>query len=126
MPLNLANHLNISAVQPSQLLLVDCLTLWLNNQLYHQPDQNLDQMRSALVESVAGFCGRSQSDLLLVANEVGLGVVPMGEVSRVFVDQAGWLNQALAQVADQVTFVAAGLPMTFKDNETLKHQEHVG
>ena len=50
----------------------------------------------------------------MVANEVGLGVIPMGEVTREFVDQAGWLNQAVASIADHVTFVAAGLPMALK------------
>ena len=133
-PLTLADHLGaiaaqeiaaqeIAAQKHAQIVLVDCLTLWLNNQLYHRPDQDVEQMRSTLVEAVGEFGGRSQSDLVLVANEVGLGIVPMGEVSRVFVDQAGWLNQALAQVADQVTFVAAGLPMTLKIHESLKNHE---
>ena len=51
----------------------------------------------------------------MVSNEVGLGIIPMGKESRVFVDQAGWLNQALAALVDKVTFTAAGLPMTLKD-----------
>lgn len=50
-----------------------------------------------------------------MSNEVGLGVIPMGEVSRTFVDQAGWLNQALAAMVDKVTFTTAGLPMILKD-----------
>ena len=56
----------------------------------------------------------SKASIIMVANEVGLGIIPMGEVTRQFVDQAGWLNQAVASNADHVTFVAAGLPMALK------------
>jgi len=92
--------------------LVDCLTLWLNNQLYHFPEQDVEQ----LFENLATALSDCSADVVLIANEVGLGVIPVGEVSRQFVDAAGWLNQAVARVADKVTFVAAGLPMTLKDN----------
>ena len=53
-------------------------------------------------------------DILLVGNEVGCGIVPMGELSRRFVDEAGRLHQALAQACDRVVFVAAGLPLALK------------
>lgn len=124
-PLELANYLQQGVqqqgVQQPAVVLVDCLTLWLNNQLYHFPEQDFDALRTNLVAAVSQCQGDSKQDLVLVANEVGLGIVPMGEVSRVFVDQAGWLNQALAQVADNVTFVAAGLPMTLK-GDACRHQ----
>ena len=93
-----------------QTVLVDCLTLWLNNQLYHQPEQDFALARRLLAEAVRQFNGQ----LILVSNEVGMGLVPMGELNRVFVDQQGWLNQAVAQVCDQVIFVAAGLPLYLK------------
>jgi len=54
--------------------------------------------------------------ILLVSNEVGLGIVPMGELSRRFVDEAGRLHQALAAVCGRVLFVAAGLPLALKGN----------
>ena len=53
----------------------------------------------------------------MVANEVGLGVIPVGDISRRFVDLAGWLNQKNAQYADKVTFMVAGLAMHLKGNE---------
>ena len=116
-PLELADYLQQGIQQPA-VVLVDCLTLWLNNQLYHHPEQDFDDLRQTLERSIERYQGDSALDLVLVANEVGLGVVPMGETSRVFVDQAGWLNQALAQAADRVSFVAAGLPMTLKPGTT--------
>lgn len=112
-PLELSSYLQQGSQQPV-VVLVDCLTLWLNNQLYHHPEQDFDDLRQTLERSIEGYQGERGPDLVLVANEVGLGVVPLGETSRTFVDQAGWLNQALAQCADRVSFVAAGLPMTLK------------
>lgn len=92
------------------ILLVDCLTLWLNNQLYHYPEQNFEELFEQLADSLCN----SPCDIILVANEVGLGVIPMGEISRKFVDQAGWLNQKIAAIADKVTLVSAGLPLPLK------------
>ena len=54
--------------------------------------------------------------MILVSNEVGMGIVPQGAVSRWFVDEAGRLNQAVAALCERVQWVAAGLPLTFKDN----------
>lgn len=96
---------------PKQILLIDCLTLWLNNQLFEYPDQNFKILFSDLLDGLQAC----KCDIFLVSNEVGLGIIPMGEVSRKFVDQAGWLNQALAAQVDKVTFIAAGLPISLKD-----------
>lgn len=93
-----------------QTVLVDCLTLWLNNQLYHQPEQDFALLRQQLADAVSQFNGK----LILVSNEVGMGLVPMGELNRVFVDQQGWLNQLVATVCENVIFVAAGLPLYLK------------
>lgn len=100
----------IQQAQQGDLLLVDCLTLWLNNQLYHHPEQDIEQLFKVVAECLQ----TTPADVVLIANEVGLGVIPMGAVSRQFVDAAGWLNQAIARVADEVTFVAAGLPVVLK------------
>ncbi len=100
-------------------VLVDCLTLWLNNVLYNQgqpiSESEIQRHIQKLVKAMQECKGR----LVLVSNEVGLGVVPLGEVSRLFVDHAGWMNQAIAKVADRVTFVAAGLPMELKSSPDL-------
>lgn len=91
-------------------LLVDCLTLWLSNLLADPDPRRLQRECEALSALLPSLPGR----VLLVGNEVGLGVVPMGELSRRFVDEAGRLHQALAARCDQVLFVAAGLPMALK------------
>lgn len=110
-PLDLAAALQEETQQP-QTILVDCLTLWLNNQLFEYPEQDFSVLFDALVNSLSA----NNANVIFVANEVGLGIIPLGEVSRKFVDEAGRLNQQLAQIADKVLFVAAGLPLALKDN----------
>ncbi len=108
---------------PQRVILVDCLTLWLTNLLFadgsEYPDvgqidlpARFQQERAALLEALAdqGQAG----DTILVSNEVGLGIVPYGAISRAFTDEAGRLNQALAAICDRAIFVAAGLPLVLK------------
>lgn len=109
-PLDLTAALQEETQQP-QTILVDCLTLWLNNQLFEYPEQDFSELFDALVNSLSG----NNTNVIFVANEVGLGIIPLGEVSRKFVDEAGRLNQQLAQIADKVLFVVAGLPLVLKD-----------
>jgi adenosylcobinamide kinase/adenosylcobinamide-phosphate guanylyltransferase len=94
---------------PDETVVVDCLTLWLTNWLVGDPE-GWPAARDALLEALPSLA----SDVLLVSNEVGQGVVPMGALSRRFVDEAGWLHQDLAALADRVTFVVAGLPQRLK------------
>lgn len=108
-PLDLAELLRNEA-QKKQAIVVDCLTLWLNNQLYKDPTQNFSLLGSTLIEAIKD----SPAQIILVSNEVGLGIIPLGEVTRQFVDEAGRLNQQLAQVADKVIFTVAGLPLVLK------------
>ncbi|MDH0336408.1 bifunctional adenosylcobinamide kinase/adenosylcobinamide-phosphate guanylyltransferase [Metapseudomonas otitidis] len=91
-------------------LLVDCLTLWLTNLLMLEDDARLAAERDALLACIAELPGR----VLLVSNETGLGVVPLGELTRRYVDEAGWLHQALAERCTRVTFTVAGMPMLLK------------
>ncbi|GLR71610.1 bifunctional adenosylcobinamide kinase/adenosylcobinamide-phosphate guanylyltransferase [Agaribacter marinus] len=100
----------IRRTNDTQIVLVDCLTLWLNNQIYHCPNQDFECLFADLIAAASA----SKSHIIFVSNEVGLGVIPMGEVTRQFVDQAGWMNQAIAKAADEVKFIAAGLPMSLK------------
>lgn len=109
-PLQLAEHIQSKAQRPPQVLLIDCLTLWLNNLLYHNPNACFSTLFNALINAATA----SPHHCIFVANEVGLGVIPMGSTSRQFVDQAGWLNQAMANAANNVTFIAAGLPLKLK------------
>ncbi|MBX9755722.1 MAG: bifunctional adenosylcobinamide kinase/adenosylcobinamide-phosphate guanylyltransferase [Pseudomonadaceae bacterium] len=91
-------------------LLVDCLTLWLTNLLMLEDDARLIAEREALLDCLAELPGR----IILVSNETGLGVVPMGELTRRYVDEAGWLHQAIAERCQRVIFTVAGLPMLLK------------
>ncbi|RRU72781.1 bifunctional adenosylcobinamide kinase/adenosylcobinamide-phosphate guanylyltransferase [Stutzerimonas xanthomarina] len=109
-PLQLARVLREQAAA-NRCLLVDCLTLWLTNLLMLDDAARLAEERNALLECLDGLPGR----ILLVSNEIGLGVVPLGELTRRYVDEAGWLHQAVAERAQRVTFMVAGLPMTLKD-----------
>ncbi|MBF2975946.1 bifunctional adenosylcobinamide kinase/adenosylcobinamide-phosphate guanylyltransferase, partial [Pseudomonas aeruginosa] len=87
-----------------------CLTLWLTNLLLCDDPQRLDGEREALLECLGELPGR----IILVSNETGLGVVPLGELSRRYVDEAGWLHQAIAERCERVTLTVAGLPMPLK------------
>ena len=112
-PLQLAGAIAHNA-SPGHLILVDCLTLWLSNLLCREDDKLLAQEKQALLDLL-----QTRPDVILVSNETGLGVVPMGELTRRFVDEAGWLHQRIAEQADRVTFMVAGLPHLLKDNGTL-------
>jgi adenosylcobinamide kinase/adenosylcobinamide-phosphate guanylyltransferase len=108
-PLELARVLQELA-SPERCLLVDCLTLWLTNLLMLEDDARLNAEREALLECLGQLPGR----IILVSNETGLGVVPMGELTRRYVDEAGWLHQAIAERCQRVIFTVAGLPMLLK------------
>jgi adenosylcobinamide kinase / adenosylcobinamide-phosphate guanylyltransferase len=88
--------------------LVDCLTLWLSNLMHAERDWA--QETSALTEALAAQI----SPVVLVTNEVGLGIVANNALVRAFCDAAGLMNQAIARVADEVEFVVAGVPMRVK------------
>jgi adenosylcobinamide kinase/adenosylcobinamide-phosphate guanylyltransferase len=107
-PLALADALRAHA-RSDTCVLVDCLTLWLSN-LLAQPAAVLERERDALLSTLPQLPG----DVLLVSNEVGLGIVPLGELTRRFVDEAGRLHQALGAQCDRVLFVAAGWPLALK------------
>jgi adenosylcobinamide kinase/adenosylcobinamide-phosphate guanylyltransferase len=96
--------------RPDRCVLVDCLTLWLSNLLGHEDGECFMRERTALLDVLPGLSGT----VILVSNEVGLGVVPLGELSRRFVDEAGRLHQSLAARCERVLFIAAGLPLALK------------
>lgn len=108
-PLELARVLAENAAE-GRCLLVDCLTLWLTNLLMLDDLARLAAEREALLATIEQLPGR----IILVSNETGLGVVPLGELTRRYVDEAGWLHQALAERCQRVIFSVAGLPMILK------------
>ncbi|MFA5679325.1 MAG: bifunctional adenosylcobinamide kinase/adenosylcobinamide-phosphate guanylyltransferase [Pseudomonas sp.] len=108
-PLALAGVLREQAAA-GRCLLVDCLTLWVTNLLLDDNPQRLHDERQQLLDTLETLPGH----IILVSNETGMGVVPMGELSRRYVDEAGWLHQELARRCDRVQFCVAGLPMLLK------------
>jgi adenosylcobinamide kinase/adenosylcobinamide-phosphate guanylyltransferase len=91
-------------------VVVDCLTLWLTNLMLAEDATLLEQETAALLAALPVLPG----ELILVANEVGLGIVPDNALARRFRDEAGRFNQAVAALCERVTFVAAGLPLVLK------------
>jgi adenosylcobinamide kinase / adenosylcobinamide-phosphate guanylyltransferase len=90
-------------------VLVDCLTLWLANVL--EAGRPADAEIDALLAASSSLAG----PVIMVANEVGLGIVPENALARAFRDHAGRLNREIAAIAERVVFVAAGLPLILKD-----------
>ncbi|MDE2037057.1 MAG: bifunctional adenosylcobinamide kinase/adenosylcobinamide-phosphate guanylyltransferase, partial [Pseudomonas sp.] len=108
-PVELARVLKENAT-PNHCLLVDCLTLWLTNLLMLEDPDRLKEEREALLQTLATLPG----EIIFVSNETGMGVVPLGELTRRYVDEAGWLHQALAERCQRVVLTVAGLPLTLK------------
>jgi adenosylcobinamide kinase/adenosylcobinamide-phosphate guanylyltransferase len=98
----------VTEAAPDRPLLVDCLTLWLSNVLL--AGRPPDAEASALCRTLREAAG----PVVVVSNEVGMGLVPETPLGRRFRDAAGWLNQDVAALADRVVFVAAGLPLMLK------------
>jgi adenosylcobinamide kinase / adenosylcobinamide-phosphate guanylyltransferase len=109
-PLEIAQRIEAKA-RPDRPILVDCLTLWLSNLMLAGRDPDTDTETERLMAALAAARG----PVVLVANEVGLGIVPENALARAFRDHAGRLNQRAAAAAERVVFVAAGLPMLLKD-----------
>ncbi|MEM6946414.1 MAG: bifunctional adenosylcobinamide kinase/adenosylcobinamide-phosphate guanylyltransferase [Pseudomonadota bacterium] len=98
--------------RPGAVLLIDCLTLWLSNLMHHERD--VDAETAALIEVLGSAAGH----VVLVSNEVGMGLAPMNALGRAFRDAQGRLNQRIAAAANRVEFVAAGLPIVLKGGGT--------
>ena len=121
--------------RPDTRIVVDCLTLWLTHWLMpaaaplpggeegapaqpglkqkQPPAQDWQAQRALFLEALE----RASGPVVLVGNEIGLGVIPMGRAVRAFVDALGLLNQQVAQACQRVTLMAAGLPLTLKESE---------
>jgi adenosylcobinamide kinase / adenosylcobinamide-phosphate guanylyltransferase len=109
-PLELAPAL-VAARDHFGVVVVDCLTMWVTNLLLREDGPG--RVQSAC-ESLAGTLAHATTPTILISNEVGWGIVPDNPLGRKFRDQAGWLHQRLAQVADLVVLVVAGVPLLVK------------
>ena len=119
-PVRLAEALYTHA-QHGGCVLVDCMTLWLNNLLFSEhheyPETGLvtpPEAWTAEIDALLTALPLLPGEVILVSNEIGLGVVPMGAVTRFYVDELGRLNQRLAALADNVHLLVAGIPMVVK------------
>ncbi|WP_300494879.1 bifunctional adenosylcobinamide kinase/adenosylcobinamide-phosphate guanylyltransferase [uncultured Methylophaga sp.] len=110
-PLNLAAALQ-QQDSADKCILVDCLTLWLTNLLLSDDENLLTNEIQRLLETLPTL----QADIILVSNETSMGIVPMGELTRRFCDEAGRLHQQLAALMDNVILTVAGLPHALKGN----------
>ena len=106
-PLALADAIRAEST-PDTVVLVDCLTLWLNN--LFMASRDLESETDALLAAIDAAAG----PLVIVSNEVGGGIVPMSALGRSFRDEQGRLNQLVAQHSDRVVMVACGLPVLLK------------
>ncbi|UTF60097.1 bifunctional adenosylcobinamide kinase/adenosylcobinamide-phosphate guanylyltransferase [Gilvimarinus sp. DA14] len=110
-PLQLANALRQNSGSDT-CVVIDCLTLWVNNCLHHA---QWEAQKNQLLRTIDDVCRDGPAPhWIFVSNEVGSGIVPLGQLSREFVDASGWLHQALAARAESVTLVVAGLPLALK------------
>jgi adenosylcobinamide kinase/adenosylcobinamide-phosphate guanylyltransferase len=108
-PLDLARVI-LDATPPRDVIMLDCATLWLTNVLLKEGEPAVKKRTQELIDALT----TSPTDVIIVSNEVGMGIVPESALGRTFRDLQGRLNQDLAAVADRVIFVIAGIPMNIK------------
>ena len=100
--------LKFNIAETARPVLIDCLTLWLTNLMGAKRDVGFE------IERLLAFLAQAPTPVVVVANEVGLGIVPDNAMAREFRDHAGRLNQSIAKLAPRVVFMAAGLPLALK------------
>ena len=118
-PLNLAEA--VRQAEKFDILLIDCLTLWINNLFYAaEKDGNSlteQQICDSCVELVQ-VCREKEQTIIFVTNELGMGLVPVDSVSRHYRDCLGRCNQTIAALSDDAVFIVSGLPLLLKGNQT--------
>jgi adenosylcobinamide kinase/adenosylcobinamide-phosphate guanylyltransferase len=115
-PIELARAV-VTQSTPETLVVVDCLTLWLTNLLMPMHSEDARPVTRTPATHIAMLLvalREARGPVVLVGNEIGLGVIPLGRETRAFVDALGRLNQDVAAACDRVTLMAAGLPLSLK------------
>lgn len=118
-PVDLCGALN--ATRSSAVVLVDCVTLWINNLLYADTEEKLDESwmeRTAL--DVIKAARSTERTVIFVSNELGMGIVPAQALSRRYRDLVGRCNQVLAAHANEAVFMLSGLPLSLKEAQNIK------
>jgi adenosylcobinamide kinase / adenosylcobinamide-phosphate guanylyltransferase len=109
-PLNIAAAI-LQLPDTTEIVVVDCLTVWLGNLMHHRGQENYPYEE---IESLLNILTKPSLDIVLVSNELGMGIVPEYEMGRWFRDVAGRLNQEVASCADEVIFMVSGCPVWAK------------
>lgn len=112
-PIELAAELTrVNNAPEAGIVIIDCLTLWLTNLLMLEDQARLAHEMSALEASIRCF----SKPIFLVSNETNMGITPLGELTRLYCDEAGLMHQRLAAECEQVSLIVAGLPLHLKPN----------
>lgn len=104
------------------LFLVDCITLWINNLIFQSSEQHHVFLENELIQQTNNLldaCSQTRADVILVSNEIGLGVVPDNPETRLFLDLLGRCNQMLASRSDEVFMVSCGIPLKIKEGNAI-------
>jgi adenosylcobinamide kinase / adenosylcobinamide-phosphate guanylyltransferase len=113
-PLNLVDA--VRGISPAtQMILIDCLTVWLSNLMWEMREQPVSAIENAIYRALDGLAAAAgNADIVAVSNEVGSGVVPESSVGRAFRDLHGFLNQRAAALAERVFLIVAGIAIPIK------------
>ncbi|MFT6557204.1 bifunctional adenosylcobinamide kinase/adenosylcobinamide-phosphate guanylyltransferase [Sneathiella sp.] len=115
-PVRLAQAIS-QGFELSDIVLVDCLTLWLSNLLFAEDTEQLDAEKQSFLSLISDLKGsHAGKHLILVSNETNMGVIPLEKLTRQYCDLAGWLHQDIAKLSDAAILAVAGLPHVLKGN----------
>ncbi|MCK4502980.1 MAG: bifunctional adenosylcobinamide kinase/adenosylcobinamide-phosphate guanylyltransferase [Desulfuromonadales bacterium] len=115
-PIDLAGA--VAAAEGFDVILIDCLTLWINNLLYEaekKDEQLTEQLINEQCINLVNACRKREQTIIFVSNELGMGLVPADAVSRNYRDCLGRCNQTIAKLADEAVFLVSGIPLTLKE-----------
>ena len=102
------------AAENSRVILVDCLTMWVNNVIVDELEEGVEKRLKDLVEELKRLSGREFLEVIFVSNEVGWGIIPANELSRKYVRALGTVNKAIASLADECYLLVSGIPVRIK------------